>query len=250
MTRQQFYLWLRNSPTTENLLHPPLERGGQGGFRGASRCPSTLGNFYRWFVSLYIGLTLAVTAIGFSPISNILARGLSIPDDIVPSDCIVVLGGGVMREGDLSTTSLERMVSGAILYRKGLAPKIILSTGVSGKRPPYFSEAKVMKKTLLDLGVPEDAIVLEENSTRTAENASETTQMMKKLGYQNALLVTSTTHMRRSLLSFKKYGADVHPAPVPSALENDRSFTGRIKLFQAVCHEYAGIFYYRVRGWL
>ncbi len=204
----------------------------------------------RWFLSLYLGATLAVATVGLSPISNILARGLSTPADIVPSDCIIVLGGGVMPEGELSPVSLERTVSGAILYKKGLAPEIILSTGVSQKRPPYFSEAKVMKKTLLDLGVPEEAIILEEKSSRTAENAHETAQMMRKLGYQNALLVTSTTHMRRSLLSFKKQGTRIHPAPVPFALENDHSFTGRIRLFQAVCHEYVGILYYRLRGWV
>lgn len=204
----------------------------------------------RWFLSLYLGFTFAVAAVGLSPISNVLARGLSVPADIVPSDCIVVLGGGVMPEGNLTATSLERTVSGAVFYRKGLAPKIILSTGVAQKRPPYFSEAKTMKKTLLDLGVPEEAIILEEKSSRTAENARETAQMMKKLGYQNALLVTSTTHMRRSLLSFKKYGARIHPAPVLFALENNRSFAGRIMLFQAVCHEYVGILYYRLRGWV
>lgn len=206
--------------------------------------------FYRRLLSFYLGVTLAVAAVGLSPISNILARGLSTPNDIVPSDCIVILGGGVMPGGELSTASLERVVSGAILYRKGLAPEIILSTGVAQKKPPYFSEAKVMKKTLLDLGVPENAIILEEKSSRTAENARETAQVMKKLGYQNALLVTSTTHMRRSFLSFKKQGTRIHPAPVPFALENDRSFAGRIRLFQAVCHEYVGILYYQLRGWV
>jgi uncharacterized SAM-binding protein YcdF (DUF218 family) len=105
-------------------------------------------------------------------------------------------------------------------------------------------------KILLELGIPESAILLEEKSSRTAENAREVVWMMKEHNYQNALLVTSATHMRRSVSCFQKYSVGVHPAPVPSALETDRSFFARIKLFQSVCHEYVGMLYYRLRGWM
>ena len=198
----------------------------------------------------YIGMTLSIAVIGLSPIPNLLAKQLYVPPQIVTADCIVLLGGGIMSDGQLSTSSLERTISAAILFRKGFAPKVIVSTGVTLKKPPLISEASSMQKVLVELGIPKSALILEENSTRTAENAREVSHLMKSKGYHNALLVTSDTHMRRSLLSFIKCGTKAYPAPVPSALEKDRSFFTKIRLFETVCHEYLGILYYRLRGWV
>lgn len=204
----------------------------------------------RRILSLYLGITFSIAAIGFSPLPNVLARGLHIPSEITPSDCIVLLGGGVTPDGQLSTSSLERTTAAAIFFRKGLAPKIIISTGVTLKRAPHLSESKAMGETLTALGIPEEVILLEEQSRRTAENAREVSRLMKEMGCRDALLVTSAFHMKRSLLSFAKHGVKVHPAPVPSALDTDRSFFARIRLFDVVCHEYLGMLYYRLRGWV
>ncbi len=206
--------------------------------------------FYRWILSLYLSFTLSIAIIGFSPLPNLLAKQLYTPAQIVPSDCIILLGGGVTPDGRLSSSSLERTLSAAILFRQGLAQTMIISTGIVQKKSPFFSEAKIMQEVLLSLGIPESAMLLEEQSRRTAENAREVSRLMKKFNYDDALLVTSSTHMPRSLLSFRKYGITIHPAPVPSSLENDCSFFARIELFRAVCHEYAGMLYYRARGWI
>ncbi len=188
--------------------------------------------------------------IGLTPLPNLLARQLYVTPQWAPSDCMILLGGGVLSGGQLSTASLERTTAAAIFYRKGLAPKIIISTGVTGKKAPYFSEAKAMQETLLELGIPQEAIVLEERSTRTAENAREVAQLMKEMGFKDGLLVTSSIHMKRALLCFRRYDLPLRAAPVGSALEDAHSFTPRILLFDAVFHEYAGILYYRLRGWV
>lgn len=206
--------------------------------------------FLRWVLFFYLGLTLITAVIGFTPLANRMAQTLYMSPQMTPSDCLVVLGGGLLPEGDLSTSSLERTVACAKFYRQGLAQKIILSTGVTNKKPPFLSEASMMKKTLVELGIPEQVIILEEKSRRTAENAREVAQLMKQLGLKEALLVTNSSHMHRSVKSFEKYGIAVHPAPVSSFLEKSRSLEARIALFRAICREYVGLFYYQLRGWI
>ena len=132
---------------------------------------------------------------------------------------IVLLGGGInpaappARPNPDLGDAADRVWHAARLYRQGLAPKIVVSGGLSPgleSRKDIQTEAEAMKSLLIDLGVPSSAIVLEEKSRNTRENARHT---KAQLGSQKAALVTSAFHMPRSLQNFEREGLSVHAYP-------------------------------------
>jgi uncharacterized SAM-binding protein YcdF (DUF218 family) len=119
-------------------------------------------------------------------------------------DAIVVLGGGItpaappfLMEPDLADAA-DRVWYAAQLYHRGVARRIIVSGGsllpLGGG--PATTEAEAMRRFLVDLGVPSDAIVSEGNSMNTLENIRNVRQMV---GEARVALVTSAFHMPRAL---------------------------------------------------
>jgi uncharacterized SAM-binding protein YcdF (DUF218 family) len=120
-------------------------------------------------------------------------------------EAIVVLGGGIrpsvppwLPDPDLQS-SADRMWMGAQLYRRGVAPKVIVSGGnVLGDYGgvPANTEAAAMKRFLTDLGVPEEAIVSESRSVNTRDNIAFVRALVQD---RPVALVTSAYHMPRAL---------------------------------------------------
>ena len=133
------------------------------------------------------------------------------------AQAVVVLGGTVSppmigyAEIDLKSGA-DRVWYAARLFHAGKAPLVILSGGGDLERQA-FSEARAMAVFLQDLGVPTQAIALEETSHNTRENAALSTTLLKARGIKHILLVTSALHMPRALALFKAQGIKVTPAP-------------------------------------
>ena len=118
------------------------------------------------------------------------------------ADCIMVLG---------STGAVRHKIPKAVdLYRHNRSPKILVSGGVI-RETEYgeISEALAMKIKLLELGIPEDDILVENASSYTIENflcSSLVLQRTLKLHKMSGiLLLTSQHHMRRSLMIAQAY---------------------------------------------
>lgn len=133
------------------------------------------------------------------------------------AQAIVVLGGAVKpaeRLGDYPDISQasDRVWHAARLYHAGKAPLVLLSGG-SDPNKCVTSEARAMQTLMLNLGVPERAMVLEEQSRNTRENANMSASLLEARGIHHILLVTSSMHMPRALKLFKAQGLQVTPAP-------------------------------------
>jgi len=128
----------------------------------------------------------------------------------------VVLGGSVMppesaaQSVDLSSAA-DRVWHAARLYKAGKAPLILLSGG-SDPEVSTMSEAQAMQVFLRDLGVPDQAILLEQESRNTHENAVNSARLLHEHGINRILLVTSALHMERALMEFRAQGLEVIPA--------------------------------------
>ena len=131
-------------------------------------------------------------------------------------DAIVVLAGGIYAQGtlrpqhDLSGYSRHRTTCGVDLYRQGLAPKLLLVGGNASMFDDGPAESREMKRLAQRLGVEEHAILTEERSRNTYENAVNAKQI---LGSGTVLLVTSAYHLPRAVALFTKQGFAVTPAP-------------------------------------
>ncbi|NWO07115.1 MAG: YdcF family protein [Alteromonadaceae bacterium] len=126
---------------------------------------------------------------------------------------IVVLGGGTapLSYGasypNLGAAS-DREWHGARLYHAGKAPLLILSGG----HDPQFSavsSAESMRRFISALGVPDSAMVLEERSRNTTQNADFTADILAREGIGRVLLVTSALHMPRAKALFEAQGVEV-----------------------------------------
>ena len=138
-------------------------------------------------------------------------------------DAIVVLGGGVAGKGTLRPSdelldlSIKRTICGVDLFVQGFAPRILFSGGdasIIGSGP---KEALEMKRLARRLGVPEEAILIEDQSKTTYETALATKRL---IGSASILLVTSASHIPRALGLFRKQGLDATPSPCGYTVKN------------------------------
>lgn len=86
------------------------------------------------------------------------------------------------------------------LYKNGWAPMIVFSGAAADTSGP--SNAEAMARRAFEAGVPDQAIVTEEFSRTTAENALNTSRFIVDQSLQRIVLVTSAYHQRRASLEF------------------------------------------------
>lgn len=119
-------------------------------------------------------------------------------------DYVLVLGGGHASSPErplsslLVSTSLNRLIEGLMIYRANPGAKLLLS-GYEG--PDVIPHALAASKVAVALGVPEQDIVLAENVKDTAEEARHWVSFM---GDAKMALVTSASHMPRSVYLFER----------------------------------------------
>lgn len=208
------------------------------------------------FLNCLIGIFMWMLSL--SPVSDMMLRGLEsdfkIPES--PSgDVIILLGGGVYDEApDLSgigapSGDMAGRVITAVRLQKKLGIPIVVSGGsvFKGRK----AEAIIVKRFLVDLGVPSDKIIMEDKSRDTIENAKYTMEICKKLKYKKPILVTSACHMKRAIMSFGKVGADVLPVPANFRTWKNKKYgwesylPGNFGDANTAIHEYLGLLLYK-----
>lgn len=169
---------------------------------------------------IVIMLTLVFYLTTISLVGDPLIRSLEgryQPPSDVHGDVIIMLGGGatldtpnVYGQGHLSGFAANRLLTCAQLYHRLNLPilisggKVLETTG---------SEADIAKVILMGLGVPEDKVIVENQSLNTTENAKYTKRLIEQYNFSQPILVTSAFHMERSVLQFKKVNLSVIPYP-------------------------------------
>lgn len=138
------------------------------------------------------------------------------PEEYPTADAIVLLGGGVSYvEGQWLFPHLMQSASrnwqAARLYKAGRAPYVIPSgTGAKEADAPF----------LRDLGVPEEAILVENDARNTEENIKFTLRLLKEKfpekAHPKVLVVTSAWHMRRAEILCRRYAPELEVVPAAS----------------------------------
>ncbi len=217
------------------------------------------------------GLFLSViTAIfvyflSIEPVKNLLLYPLEteypFPESLKDLKCeaIVVLGGGIRRgspdyygKAAPTETTLKRLFMAYRVWKVHKKPII-----VSGGNVFYNNgetEADVMEKTLIQLGVPKKYIIKENGSRNTYENVQNIKRILEEKDINFVCLITSAYHMPRSIYVF--YAFHINALPVPTDYLIDKRPTGWYSFipkadyfygsFRAL-KEYLGIFYYTFR---
>ena len=130
-----------------------------------------------------------------------------------PADCIIVLGAGTDGKTP-SPVFRERLNHAVTLYQEGYADIILLTGGYSPGNDR--SDAAIAGLYLQSLGIPEDAILLEEKSTITQENLKFAKEIMDLQNLSTAILVSDPLHMKRSMMMAKDYEIEAFSSPTPT----------------------------------
>lgn len=109
-----------------------------------------------------------------------------------------------------------------------------------------------MKALAASLNVPPEDIAIEDDARNTYENVRNTQKIMEANGWKSAILVSSPYHMRRALMVWRKQGPaiSVEAAPIKNSIFFGDRTKVRLKHILAILREYAGIAYYRMKGYL
>lgn len=140
-------------------------------------------------------------------------------DSSAPADVIIVLGAGLKRDGRPGPALTRRSRQGAALWHEGLAP-VLLCTG--GQTAPFpRTEAAACREVLIAAGIPANAILLEEQSRSTEENALFSQRILAELGLERAILVSDSYHILRASWLFGQRGIETVASPVPASTIRD-----------------------------
>jgi len=190
------------------------------------------------------GLAL-FAALAFTPLPNLI-HGVVVPPapPLEPAAAIVVLGAGA--DGDVLTNdSLRRALGGVALFRRGLAPRLVMLG--PGREP---SEAAVRVRLAEDLGVPAAALLADSRGLTTRDEARVSWEDLAPRGGRKVLLVTGSQHMLRAAALFRRVGFEVVPAPVDDVPSGAQRPQARLELARALFRELLARAYNRVAGYL
>lgn len=154
----------------------------------------------------------------------------------------------------------NRLVDAIVLYKKGIIKKILISGGDGRIVGKSVNEADMTLKHLMALGIPQTDILIENQSRNTHENALFSERCLQQIGLdtKSCLLITSASHMRRSLACFKKTNLSCDPFPAHFIAEKvDYSIRSTIlpdKLafnkWEIFLKEWLGYIVYWIQGYL
>lgn len=131
-------------------------------------------------------------------------------DEARSADAIVVLGAA-QYEGRPSPVLRARLDHALDLYRRGLAPVVIVTGGIGVG--DTTSEARVGRNYLVKRGVPDSAIFMEARGLTTSQSLHSVRTMVDALPGRSVLLVSDPFHMLRLRLLAWHFGIRAYSSP-------------------------------------
>lgn len=185
----------------------------------------------------------SMPVVGNAMMAFVEQKNSSIEIESIPARrCVVVLGGG----------SLKRFNHAKDIFLAGKV-KLVIVAGANAswfKFEQYKAQANIPR-------MPVDAVLLENDSRNTRENAVNVKPLLLREKCGKPLLVTSASHMKRATRAFAKIGVEVVPAPTSFRAEQIEQLTGSdflpnveaLDMTSDAIYELIGSVVYRLRGW-
>jgi SanA protein len=157
----------------------------------------------------------------------LLAAGLAIPrlmtafysrartftrEEVPVRKVAIVFGAGLWRDGRPTPVLRDRVGTAAELYFSGKVEKLLMSGDNSYLN---YNEPGAMREYALELGIPDEAIVLDYAGRRTYDTCYRAKEIF---GVKKAILVTQNFHLPRALYTCNQLGVDA--VGVPADLRN------------------------------
>ncbi|WP_338754128.1 YdcF family protein [Bacillus sp. FJAT-52991] len=149
-----------------------------------------------------------------------------------PSNVAYIMVLGAKVNGTEMSLSLQYRVNTALDYlKKNPESKVIVSGGRGSEEA--ISEAEAMKQFFIENGIPQEKILVEDQSTSTYENIIFS---KKKFKIKEAVIVTNDFHLYRAKKLAEKQGIKTYTlaAPTPEVIKTQayiREFAAITKMF-------------------
>jgi uncharacterized SAM-binding protein YcdF (DUF218 family) len=162
-------------------------------------------------------------------------------DEERPADAIVVMGAA-QYNGRPSPVFAARLDHAVSLYLAGVAPRLVVTGGMAeGDRT---TEAAVGRAFAINLGVPAENILMEDQSRTTLESIRGVSDMLDANGARTAIFVSDRPHMLRVLRMAADEGITAWGSPTrTSPIEQDLG--GQVN---ATVHELGALAWYFITG--
>ena len=135
-------------------------------------------------------------------------------DEARKADAIVVLGAAQFN-GKPSKVLAARLDHAVDLYKRGLAPLIVVT---GGKQPgDNFTEAQASANYLSQHGVPGGAIERETTSSNSYDELAATARFLHERGINDVVLVSDPFHAYRIDSIAHEVGLNAHVSPTPTS---------------------------------
>ncbi|QIZ75744.1 ElyC/SanA/YdcF family protein [Ferrimonas lipolytica] len=193
--------------------------------------------------------------LSFSPVSVWLADSLETRYPVYqqqPVDVVMVLGSDHHTQAQrpivqqLSAIARGRLLEGIRIWQQNPGATLVVS-GYGGTDP--VPHAKVMQQAAINLGVPAEQIIMLASAKDTTEEAQQTAAI---IGKRSSALVTSATHMHRSLINYRRAGMEPIPAPADFIATPSRAWylsSQNLLTSQRSIHEYIGLLWLQLKAW-
>jgi uncharacterized SAM-binding protein YcdF (DUF218 family) len=197
---------------------------------------------------LTAGLALLWLLVCFTPVAELLGADLPRRDPPAPADAVFVAASSVHQNGDLTATSMSRLLHGLEVLASGDAPVLVLSD-LDG---PYPSYATAAKKLMEHFGIRRELEIIGPNHS-TRDEAVNLARLCRERGWKRAIVVTAPYHSRRACAAVEHEGVEVVCSPSVETVFDVSDLTRsdeRRRAFSSALHERIGLWLYARRGWI
>lgn len=174
--------------------------------------PSHRRRAIRWTVSIVVSLGVIIIA-GIGGITGLIYLQARI-DEARQVDAIVVMGAA-QYNGRPSPVLEARLEHALVLYERGYAPEIVVTGGKQSG--DAFTEARASADYLIERGVPESSILLENEGRSTWESMQGVPALLAPDDGTRVLVVSDGFHLFRSEMMLRTLGYKTFASAAPDS---------------------------------
>lgn len=185
--------------------------------------------------------------------SKLRVKSGVLPDSYGFDNVLIVQGiDTVLTEsgsGELTFYSYARLIKARDIYneciRLNLNCRVLITGGVIAPGNP--NESVLMQEQLERLGIPIEAISVDNQSANTWENAKNTSKILGDTKYQTVFALSSNLHIRRFQVYLRHFGVKSIPVPTDNLYPKIAIIPWRLNylITDVLVHEYIGLARYR-----
>lgn len=162
-----------------------------------------------WSTRRRVALVLGVSA-GLWLASAAAVLHTATHDDATRAQAIIVLGAAQYR-GRPSPVLRARLDHAVALYRRGVAPRLVLTGGIA--EGDTASEAAVSRLYALAAGVPDSAILLENEGRTTGQSMVGVARLLRARRLDTVVVVSDPFHVLRAETVARRVGLTAVGSP-------------------------------------